>query len=109
MTTAQAEHGKVVVMIIRVNEDTFIEALINRLEQWTDDEDILALYEQYYTDLVYSGCFECGQELDIDIIVDNDYINYTSVYEEGDLDREEWITDDRILARHNGLVLVNPC
>ncbi len=91
---------------IKIDEQSLLDALMARVAFWTDDYDILELYSQYYERMVYDGCFN-GAEVDIMSIVDNDYVNWTSVYSDEDLESEDWITDDRILARYNGLNLVD--
>ena len=63
---------------ITIDEETLIEMLINRLKSWTDDEDTIELFETYYNNMVYDGCFE-GSTVDIMSIVDNDYINNTYI------------------------------
>lgn len=91
---------------IMVEEDDLLNALMRRVGFWTDDEDICELFYEYYSNLVYSGCFD-GAEVNIMSIVDNDYVNWTSVFSDEDLENEDWITEDRILARYNGWNLVD--
>ena len=84
---------------IQIDEDTLLEMLLDRLEYWTSDEDVINLYKDYYEWLVYSGCFE-GCKLDIGIIVDNDYVNNLKAigkedFETWNIESEE---DDRIVA-----------
>ena len=84
---------------VTINEDTLLEMLLDRLEFWTSDEDVINLYRDYYKGLVYSGCLE-GCTLDIMNIVDNDYINNLAVISKEDF--EQWNiedkTDDKIVA-----------
>lgn len=84
---------------VRVNEDTLLEMLLDRVEFWTSDETTIDLYRDYYEGLVNSGCFE-GCELDIMVIVDNDYINNLTTISKEDF--EEWNieseVDDSIVA-----------
>ena len=84
---------------ITINEDTLLEMLLDRLEYWTSDEDVIALYRNYYEGLVYSGCFE-GCELDIMSVVDNDYINNLIVLNKEDFEDYgvEGFEDDKIEA-----------
>ena len=91
---------------IRVEEEDLLNALMQRVRFWTDDEDILELFYEYYSNLVYSGLLD-GAQVNIMNIVDNDYVNWTSVFSDEDLKNEDWITDDRILARCNGWNLVD--
>ena len=70
-------------MLVRIDEDTAIEMLMNRLSHWTDDETTHELYRQMYDSYVNGGVFD-GGEFDVMVIVDNDYINYCDVVSEGD-------------------------
>ena len=68
---------------VRIDADTLVEMLVDRVEYWTDDEETKELFEAYYENMVYGGCFS-GGEFDVKSIVDNDYVNNTRV-----LDRDE--------------------
>ena len=63
---------------VKIDEDTLLDILMNRVEHWTDDTDTLELFEKFYENRIDGGCFD-GAELDIMMIVDNDYINNTSI------------------------------
>ena len=77
---------------IKIDEDTLLDMLMDRVKVWTDDDVVLKLFENMYDSLVYGGCFD-GAEVDIMSIVDNDYINYKSV-----IYKEEYPEDwDRLL------------
>lgn len=85
---------------VLIDETTLLNLFMDRLEYWISDDDVLALYESYLKDLIDCGCFE-GAELDINVIVDNLYINDTSV-----MDKEELLenhididNEDRVLAK----------
>lgn len=93
---------------VKISEDTLLDALVERVRFWSDDSDVVGLFEEYYSNLIDCGGFD-GAEVDVMSIVDNDYVNWTSVYSEEDLDSEDWITEDRILASYNGYVLVDAC
>ena len=82
-------------MYVNIDEETVIELLVNRVKYWDDDEDTLELFENYYTNLVEGGCFD-GGTLDIMAIVDNDYVNNTSIItrEDFEKDREEYIEEE---------------
>ena len=84
---------------VTINEDTLLEMLLDRLEFWTSNEDVINLYRDYYEGLVYSGCFE-GCTLDIMSIVDNDYVNNLTTISKEDF--EQWgiesEIDDKIVA-----------
>ena len=70
-------------MLVNIDNDTALEMLLNRLRFWTDDDDVIALYEKMYENYIDSGCFD-SREFDIMTIVDNDYINYCYVISPGD-------------------------
>lgn len=92
---------------VKIEEEQLIELLMNALKEWTTDPDTLELFEQYYTDCVNNGCFE-GAELDISLIVDNDYINYFRVMDKDDPEYN-WAleNEDRIYGKlDNGTILV---
>ena len=70
-------------MLVNIDNDTALEMLLNRLRFWTDDDDVIALYEKMYENYIDCGCFD-GREFDITTIVDNDYVNYCDVISPGD-------------------------
>lgn len=84
---------------VKIDEDTLLDMLIDRVAFWTDDNCTQDLFMDYYEGLVNSGCFE-GCELDIRNIVDNDYVNNLTTISKEDF--EQWDiedeTDDRIAA-----------
>ena len=84
---------------IKINEDKLLEMLIDRVKYWTSDENVIALYRNYYAMLIDSGCFE-GCNLDIGHVVDNDYINNLTTISKEDF--EQWNIeseiDDKIVA-----------
>lgn len=108
-------------LTIRIDEDTAIELLVERVTQWTEDEDVIELYRRMYDRYVYGGVFDYG-EFDVKAIVDNDYVNWCRVVCEGEEDYEEikaWFDEndcgdcsceldccDFIEAEYNGYFLV---
>jgi hypothetical protein len=80
---------------VKIDEEDLLDMLVNRVEHWTDDSDVIKLYSKYYENMVYGGCFE-DAELDIKSIVDNDYVNYLTVAdrEEYEKDRAEYLRDN---------------
>lgn len=70
-------------MLVKIDNDTALDMLMDRVKNWTDDEDVYHLYEIMYENYIDSGVFE-GREFDVNAIVDNDYINYFDVIGEGD-------------------------
>ena len=96
---------------VKINEITLLNLFMDRLSYWTTNDDVLELYKSYLKELIDCGCFE-GAELDVDVIVDNLYINDTAVTDKEGLSKEYGIeTDDceRILAsdEENDLCLVS--
>lgn len=91
---------------VTIDEDELLNMLLNRVRFWTKNEDVIDLYEYYYKELVYSGCFE-GCELDIKKIVDNDYINNLITISKENF--KDWgiesFNDDRIEASNKILNL----
>ena len=79
---------------IQMDSDDMIQALCDRVKYWTDDSDILELFEQYYEHAVDNGYFD-GCEFNVMSIVDNDYVNNTSITyrEEYEEKREEFLRD----------------
>ena len=96
---------------VKIDETTLLNLFMNRLEYWTTNANVLGLYESYLKELIDCGCFE-GAELDVNLIVDNLYVNDTAVTDrEGlsqqyDIDVNDY---DRILAsdEDNDLYLVS--
>lgn len=74
---------------VQIDETTLLDMLVDRVEYWTDNRDIIKLYQEYYNNLIESGCFE-GSVLDIAVIVDNDWVNYTQV-----------VTADELKSQYN--------
>jgi hypothetical protein len=79
---------------IQMDSDDMIQALVDRVGFWTDDSDVIELFEQYYERMVEGGCFD-GCEFDVMSIVDNDYVNNTSILYREDYEgkREEFLRD----------------
>lgn len=82
---------------VKIDESILLDMLMERVEYWTDCSETRELFEDYYRNLISSGCLD-GYELDIYDIVDNDYINNFDViskedFEEYGIEDEE---DDRI-------------
>lgn len=97
---------------VKIDEGTLLEMLLDRVEYWTSDEEVINLYRDYYERLIDFGCFE-GCELDIMVIVDNDYINYLTTISKEDFEdyNIEDETDDRIEASNEeeDLYLIRTC
>lgn len=85
-------------MLINIDEEMMLDLLVDRVRYWTNDEDVIELFKKMYENYIYGGCFE-GANLEIDAIVDNDYINYCSVISEC----EEGYEDILALYEKSGL------
>ena len=70
-------------MLVKIDNDTALEMLLDRLELWTRDFVARELYGKMYDNYIISGCFD-GGEFDPMVIVDNDWINYCTIVEDGD-------------------------
>ena len=91
-------------MTVNIDNNMVLNILMERVYHWTDDVDVRMLFEKYYEQMISEGVFD-GCDFDVMNIVDNDYINWTSVYSEEEIDVKE-IGGDRILSEHNGYYLV---
>lgn len=86
---------------VQINETTLLNLFMNRLEYWTTDADVLELYENYLKEAIDGGWFD-GAELDIDMFVDNLYINDTIIMDREMLDDNGIEVDDidKVLAKN---------
>ena len=96
---------------VKIHETTLLNLLMDRLEYWTTDTNVLELYKNYLKELIDCGYFE-GEELYVDLIVDNLYINDTAVTDREGLSQQYNIDVydyDKILAsdEDNNLYLVS--
>ena len=84
---------------IKIDEDKLLEMLLDRVEYWTSDENVIALYRNYYENLIDCGYFE-DCELDIMSVVDNDYTDNLIVLNKEDFEDYgvESFEDDKIEA-----------
>lgn len=78
---------------VKINETTLLNLFMDRVEYWISDADVLELYEDYLKELIYGGCFE-GSELDVDLFVDNLYINDTTIMDKEMLDDNDIEVND---------------
>lgn len=86
---------------VQIDETTLLNLFMDRLEYWTTDSDVTALFEEYLENLIDGGCFE-GVELDVDAIIDNLYINDTTIMDKEELDNNEIDAEDydKVLAKN---------
>lgn len=92
------------VKIIINDDEVLCDMLVDRVSYWTNDADVLTLYEKYYSDLISCGCFD-DAKLDIYEMVDNDYVNYTAVVDSSELESQYNIKADE--ADYSDRILVS--
>lgn len=68
---------------VKIEENNLLDILVERVKFWDRSEVEVDLYKKMYESEIEAGCFE-GAEIDINLIVDNDVINYCNIIEEGD-------------------------
>jgi hypothetical protein len=86
---------------VTIDEQDLLDMLMDRVSVWTtDDAD---LFEKMYENRIWGGCFD-GAELDIMSIVDNDYVNNTSIITREDVP-EEW--DNMVSVYNEGERYIN--
>lgn len=86
---------------VQINETDLLDLFMNRLEFWTSDKDVLELYKNYLSGLINNGCFE-GANLEVNIIIDNLYINDTTIMDGLELASNDIDVNDcdKILAKN---------
>lgn len=86
---------------VQIDETTLLNLFMDRLECWTADDDILVLYGNYLKNLIDCGCFE-NSELDINLFIDNLYINDTTIMDREMVDDNDIEVDDsdKVLAKN---------
>ncbi|MBO7712303.1 MAG: hypothetical protein J6S85_01970 [Methanobrevibacter sp.] len=62
---------------VKIDEDTALEMLCDRVDFWRDGEEA-DLFKKMYEHYVYNGLFD-GAEFDVKSIVDNDVVNWCSI------------------------------
>ena len=65
-------------MNVNIDEEDFLEILMNQLKQWTDDETALSLFREKYERDIGDGIFESNQ-MTVAQIVNNDWLNWCEV------------------------------
>ena len=67
-------------MLVDINDDEILDLMYNRVDEWTDvDYRHKELLKSMYEDYVYGKSFEEMKDFSVNIIVDNDIINYTKL------------------------------
>ena len=70
---------------IKIEESNLLEMLVERVKFWDRSKSEMNLYKKMYESEIGTGCFE-GAEIDVNLIVDNDVVNYCSIVEKGDVE-----------------------
>lgn len=76
---------------VTIDDDILLNILIDRVTYWTDDSYEQDLFRDYYRNLIDCGGFN-NCELDINNIVDNDYVNNLAIISKEDF--EQWNIED---------------
>ena len=63
---------------VQMDTDDLCQVLQDRVRYWTDDREVLELFDEYYEYATFNGYFD-GATVDVMSIVDNDYVNNFSV------------------------------
>ena len=71
-------------MLVNLEKDDILELFRNRVEYWTNDSETIELFSRMYENYIDGGVFLSDKENSVMAIVDNDYVNYCQVLEEGD-------------------------
>ena len=95
---------------VKISKDDLVEMLCNRVEYLTNDAAVVRLFRAYYYE--NAELFD-GMELNINLIVDNDYYNNFNIYESleeimQDFNEDEEEAKDRIVMHNGALYLVRP-
>lgn len=78
------ETTKINEALVEIDDDELVDMLMDHLKKyWDPTSKVLDMYEKMYQSYVDNGVFE-GQKINIAEIVDNDWVNYCDVVEEGD-------------------------
>jgi len=73
---------------IKIEESDLLDLLANRLDHWDIEEVVKDLYCKMYENYIENGVFD-GVEINVNAIVDNDYVNYCGVVEKGEENYDE--------------------
>nr|DAU29371.1 MAG TPA: hypothetical protein [Caudoviricetes sp.] len=76
------EIGGKKMVTVKIEENDLLEMLVERVKFWDRSEAEANLYKKMYESEIDAGIFE-DAELDINLIVDNDVVNYCNIIEEG--------------------------
>lgn len=74
---------------VQMEERDILDLFIQRINYWTDNPVIAKLYADMYERFLEDGCFN-NTHLDIQEIVDNDYVNNCSIIYSNDPDFDKY-------------------
>lgn len=86
---------------VQIDKTDLLDLCMDRLGYWITDDDKLALYRDYLEELINEGCFE-SVSLDVKEIIDNLYINDTTIMNKEELEDNNIDIDDseKVLAKN---------
>lgn len=73
---------------VQIDESEVLDMLLDRVEFWTKDHDVIELFKDMYSSYLDSGVFD-NTELDIKNIVDNDCVNWCLIIDDSDSNFEK--------------------
>ena len=77
---------------INISESELLELLMNRFCEFTglgEDTEEYKLFKQMYKNYIDTGIFECMEDFNVSVVVDNDWINYCQIIRKDDDDYKE--------------------
>ena len=96
-------------MFVEIDNEDALEMLVERVRFWTDDDDVVDLFAEYYSNALDGGMFD-GGEFNVQNIVDNDYINWTEFGTREDImERFDDFDESKVLAESGDLILYYAC
>lgn len=72
-------------LTVKIYKHKALQLLQERVRVWKEDKDIARLFDKMYERNVEEGCYD-GGVFDVNVIVDNDCVNWCSVVEKGEPD-----------------------
>lgn len=79
---------------VKIDEDTALDMLMDRLSVWTSDTDTIELFSDMYEKYIDDRVFD-GVDFDVMVIVDNDYVNNCYTLERTEENAEDF---DKLVA-----------
>lgn len=77
-------------MNIEIDDDVALQMLMNRVDEFDKpDRKEREAWEQFYKNRVSEYYYD-GGKFDVNVIVDNDIVNYTAILDKSDFSKEVW-------------------